>query len=218
MPAETAVTPKPWRSPLEEARGPGEPGFFHDGVDLAPGGHPAPGPETDILTFAAFRLHFTNAMHQVKRLKEGRGDGDGAMDTGAALLKALEDEDAGSEIDAIGGEGQGLREAAAGIGQGHAESPAGAAGDAVAFLDGRRGPGRAASGRAGVPNVVTCSAAFFPAGFVAAIGLRVMTDDPGSRADAWRGGSLRAHCRRRRDRGADRGDGGLRCRPGPIGA
>lgn len=114
---------KAMAEPLGGGPRPGEPGFFHDGVDLAPGGHPAPGPETDILTFAAFRLHFTNAMHQVKGLKEGRGDGDGAMDTGAALLKSLEDEDAGSEIDAIGGEGQGLREAAAGIGQGHAEGP-----------------------------------------------------------------------------------------------
>ena len=102
---------------------PVEPGGFHDGVDGAPAGHPAPGPEAHAAAFAAPGLQLADAVHHVERFEQGRGHGHGAIDAGAALLQALEHQHAGGEIDAIGGEREGLGEPAPGIGQRHAEGP-----------------------------------------------------------------------------------------------
>jgi hypothetical protein len=66
-------------------------------------------------------LVFADAMHEIERFEQSRGNGHGAIDAGAALLEALEDQGAGGEIDPIGGERQRLGQPAAGIGQGHAE-------------------------------------------------------------------------------------------------
>jgi len=73
-----------------------------------------------------------DAVHQVERVEQGRGDGDGAVDPAFPLLQALENQGASGEVDAIGGEGEGLGEAAAGIGEGHAQG----AGVAVGALGG----------------------------------------------------------------------------------
>ena len=118
--------------PLGRGMRPGEPGALHDGMDLPPGGHAAPGPEMHIASFAALALQLADAVDHVERLEEGRGDGHGAVDAGAAFLEALEDKDASGQIDAIGGEGEGLGQPTSGIGQGHAEG----AGIPIAALGG----------------------------------------------------------------------------------
>jgi hypothetical protein len=56
------------------------------------------------------------------------GDGHGAVDPGLALLQGLEHQHAGGEVHPIDGERECLGQAAAGIGQGHAEGAHRAAG------------------------------------------------------------------------------------------
>ena len=74
-----------------------------------------------IASFAALVLQFVDAVDHVDGLEVGRRDGHGAVDAGAASLEALEDDDAGGQIDAIGGEGEGLGRPAFVIGHVHAE-------------------------------------------------------------------------------------------------
>ena len=103
--------------------GAGEAGGLHDGVDGAPSGHARPGPEAEAAPLAAAGLVFADAVHQVEGVEQGGGNGDGAVDAALAFFQALEDEHAGGEVDAIGGEGQRLGETAAGEGEGHGEGP-----------------------------------------------------------------------------------------------
>jgi hypothetical protein len=63
MPAETAATPKPWRSPLGEACGPSRPAASHDGVHGAPAGHPRPKP-ADPTAFATTGVQLADAVHE----------------------------------------------------------------------------------------------------------------------------------------------------------
>ncbi len=87
----------------------------------APAGHARPGPEALAATFAAAPLQLANAVHQVERVEQGRGDGHGAVDPRLALLQRREHQHAGGEVHAIDGERQRLRQAAADVGQRHAE-------------------------------------------------------------------------------------------------
>jgi hypothetical protein len=92
-------------------------------------------------------LPLADAMHSVEGVEQGRGDGHGTIDAGAALFQALDHQHAGGEIHAIGGEGECFGEAAAGIGEGHAEGSDGAIGpfclpqEGVALADGEVFPG-----------------------------------------------------------------------------
>jgi hypothetical protein len=43
-------------------------------------------------------LPLANAVHQVERLQQGRGNGDGAEDPAAAFLQALDHQHAGGEV------------------------------------------------------------------------------------------------------------------------
>ena len=94
---------------------------------------------------------FADAVDEVEGAEQGRGDGDGAVDAALAFFQALEDEHAGGEVDAVDGEGQGLGEAAAGVGEGHTEGADLAVGvfgggeEGVAFA-----PGQIFAGAAGV--------------------------------------------------------------------
>src|ERR1700722_17748800 len=84
MPAKTAATPKPWRSPLGEACGSSRPGAAmdgarrtpagRDGVTDTPAGRARPGPEADAdaAALATTRLQLADAVHQVKRIEQGR--------------------------------------------------------------------------------------------------------------------------------------------------
>jgi hypothetical protein len=65
-------------------------------------------------------VQLADAVHQVERVEQGRGDRHGAVDPRLALLQGLEHQHAGGEVHAVGGECQCLGQAAAGIGQGHA--------------------------------------------------------------------------------------------------
>jgi hypothetical protein len=56
-------------------------------------------------------LTLADALHQVERVEQGRGHG--AVDPAFPLPQALQHQDAGGEIDAIGGQRQRLGEAAA---------------------------------------------------------------------------------------------------------
>ena len=67
------------------------------------------------------RLQFADAVHEIERVEQGRGDGHGAVDPRLALLQGLEHQHAGGEVDTIGRERECFGQAAAGIGQGHAE-------------------------------------------------------------------------------------------------
>jgi hypothetical protein len=100
MPAETAATPKPWRNPFGEACGPSR--------------------SAAAITACTARLHLADAVHQFKRIEQGRWDGHGAVDPRLALLH-LEHQHAGGEVDTVGGERECFGQAAAGKGQGHAE-------------------------------------------------------------------------------------------------
>src|SRR3984957_16643688 len=77
MPAKTAATPKPWRSPLGEACGSSRPAAAMDGVHGTPAGRARPGPEADAdaAALATARLQLADAVHQVKRIEQGRGMG-----------------------------------------------------------------------------------------------------------------------------------------------
>ena len=67
------------------------------------------------------RLQFADAVHEIERVEQGRGDGHGAVDPRPALLQGLEHQNPGGEVDTIGRERECFGEAAAGMGQGHAE-------------------------------------------------------------------------------------------------
>ena len=84
------------------------------------------------LPFPASALLLANAVHQVERVEQGWRHRHGAVDAAAAFLEALEQQQSTGQVDAVGGEGQGLGEAAAAIGEGHAEG----AGFAVGPLGG----------------------------------------------------------------------------------
>jgi hypothetical protein len=60
-------------------------------------------------------------VHQVERVEQRWRHRHGAMDAAAAFLEALEQQQATGQVDAVGSERQGLGEAAAAIGEGHAE-------------------------------------------------------------------------------------------------
>jgi hypothetical protein len=98
-----------------------EVGRRHHGVHGAPAGHARPGPEADAAAFATTRLELADAVHQVERVEQGRRDGHSAVDPRLALLQGLEHKHAGGEVDTVGGERECFGQAAAGIGQGHAE-------------------------------------------------------------------------------------------------
>ena len=53
-------------------------------------------------------------MHQVQRVEQGGGDGDGAVDAAPSLLEALEGDGAVGEVHAVAGQRQRLADAAAG--------------------------------------------------------------------------------------------------------
>jgi hypothetical protein len=121
MPAETAATPKPWRSPLGEACGPSrsavaitactarQPVMRDQGARGGRRGlcHDAPGAR--------------GCRAQGRAHRAGQGDGHSAVDPRLALLQGLEHKHAGGEVDTVGGERECFGQAAAGIGQGHAE-------------------------------------------------------------------------------------------------
>ena len=128
MPAETAATPKPCRSPFGEASGPSSRAAAIDLVHGPPTGHPAPGPETGAAAATTAGLQLAHPVHHVEGVQQGRRDGHAAVDARPSLLEALEREHAGGEVHPIGGEGERLGQAAAGIGEGHAEGAHGAHG------------------------------------------------------------------------------------------
>ncbi len=104
MPAETAATPKPCRSPLGEACGPSS-----RAASMTE--HTARQPvmrdqdqQAYTSPFTAAALQFADAMHHVERMEQGRGHRDGAVDPTAALLQALDHQHAGLEVNPIGGE------------------------------------------------------------------------------------------------------------------
>jgi hypothetical protein len=68
-------------------------------------------------------MPFADAVHHVKRVEQGRGDGRATKDPDAALFEVFEDQHAGRYVDAVRGERQRFGEPAAGIGQRHAEGP-----------------------------------------------------------------------------------------------
>ena len=215
MPADTAATPKPWRSPLGEACGPSRPAACHHRMHGAPAGHARPRPEPFATALAAAGLVLADAVHQVERVEQGRGDGHGAIDAGPALLQALDHQHAGGEVHAIGGEGEGLGQPAAGIGEGHAEGAhlaigaLGFAQEGVALAGGEVFPGavrgvqphadlrdrRGAAGQGrglsgnGMPGPGPARPWRGRGGSTLALAfVRVVTPDgPGSRGGAWRG-------------------------------
>jgi len=121
---------------------PVETGGLHHRVHGAPAGHARPGPQPLATAFAAAGLALADAMHQVERVEQSRGDGYGTIDAGPALFQALDHQHAGGEVHAIDGEGESLGEPAAGIGDGHAEGAhlaigaLGRAQESVAFAGG----------------------------------------------------------------------------------
>jgi hypothetical protein len=76
--------------PLGRGVRPVEPGGPHDHVHGSPAGHPTPGPEAFVASLAAAGSPFAEAVRQVERVEQGRGDGHGAIDPGAAFLQALD--------------------------------------------------------------------------------------------------------------------------------
>ena len=123
MPAVTAATPKPCRSPLGEAGTPSSPAACITACTARQPVIRAPRPEAHAAAFAAPCVQFANAVHHVEGIEQGRGYGHAAKNPGAALFEAFEHQHAGGEIDPVGGQRQGFGEPAAGIRQGHAECP-----------------------------------------------------------------------------------------------
>jgi hypothetical protein len=66
-------------------------------------------------------LKLPDAVYQVERVEQGRGDGHAAKNPRAAFFQAFEHQHPGGEVDPVGGQRQRLGEPAAAIGQGHAQ-------------------------------------------------------------------------------------------------
>jgi hypothetical protein len=62
----------------------------------------------------AAALRFSHAVHEIKLVEQPGRHRDGPVDAAAALLEALEHDRLASEVDPLGGERQGLGDAAAG--------------------------------------------------------------------------------------------------------
>jgi hypothetical protein len=116
-----AATPKPWRRPFGEACGPSSRAACMTAWTARQPVMRDQGQRRSPRPFAALGLPLADAVHQVEGVEQGRGHRHGAVDAALPLLQALDHQHAGGEVDAIGGERQRLGEAAAGVGEGHAQ-------------------------------------------------------------------------------------------------
>lgn len=99
----------------------GQAGGGHDRMHRPPTGHAGPGPQPGGRSTATPALGLADAMHQVQGLEQGGGHRHGAIDPVLALLERGEHQHAAGQVHPVRRQGEGLGQAAARPGQGHAQ-------------------------------------------------------------------------------------------------